>query len=91
MRNLSPVLAFFLFSAYTANPAEINVIALTAGNAVLMIDGGKPRTLTVGDITPEKVKLISAISEAALIRCKDETHDLCWKATCIPLRVGRAR
>ncbi|MBI4195772.1 MAG: clan AA aspartic protease [Betaproteobacteria bacterium] len=67
MRNVSPFLMFFLFAASAAGAADVNVLALTAGKAVLVIDGGKPRTLTAGQTSPEKVKLISATSEEAVI------------------------
>lgn len=66
MRNVSPLLAFFLFGPQVSGAADINVIALTAGKAVVVIDGGKPRTLTVGQTTPERIKLISATSEEAV-------------------------
>ena len=34
---------------------------------LLVIDGGKPRTLSVGQVTPEGVKLLTATSEAAVV------------------------
>lgn len=76
MRNVSPLLAFFLFSAPCAEAADINVLALTAGKAVLAIDGGKPRTLAVGQMTPEKIKLISATSEAAVVEVAGQRRTL---------------
>lgn len=54
-----------LFASSTATAADVTVIALTAGKAVVIIDKGKPRTLAVGETTPEGVKLISATSESA--------------------------
>jgi aspartyl protease family protein len=66
MRNASLILAVFLLAPQLAHPTDVNVVALTSGMAVVVIDGGKPRTLRVGDVTPEKVKLISATSEAAV-------------------------
>jgi len=45
--------------------AEITVIGLTSGKAVVIIDGGKPRTLRVGESTPEGVKLVDSNSECA--------------------------
>src|SRR5688572_31442071 len=65
-----------------AGAADINVLALTAGKAVLVIDGGKPRTLAVGQTSPEKVKLISASSEEAVVevggqrRSEEHTSEL---------------
>jgi len=48
-----------------AGAADIHVVALTAGKAVVSINGGKPRALVEGQITPEGVKLISASSTSA--------------------------
>jgi aspartyl protease family protein len=45
--------------------ADINVVALTSGKAVVSINGGKPRSMTVGQVSPEGVKLLSATSESA--------------------------
>jgi aspartyl protease family protein len=76
MRNVSPLLAFFLFGIQSAGAADINVLALTAGKAVLAIDGGRPRTLAVGQTTPEKIKLISATSEVAVVEVAGERRTL---------------
>jgi len=65
VRNLRAIALFFLLAPGAAVAADINVLALTAGKAVVSIDGGKPRTLAVGQTTPEGVKLISASSESA--------------------------
>jgi len=76
MRNISSLLAFFLFGAHAAGAADINAIGLTAGKAVLVIDGGKPRTLRAGETTPEKIKLISATSESAVIEVAGKRQTL---------------
>jgi aspartyl protease family protein len=55
---------------------DINVLGLTAGRAVVSIDGGKPRTLVVGQVTPEGVKLISATSESAVFEVDGEHRTL---------------
>jgi aspartyl protease family protein len=47
--------------------AEINVVALTNGKAVLVINGSRPRTLRVGEVSPENVRLVSATSASAVI------------------------
>ena len=65
MKNFRAIALLFLLAPGAAVAADINVLALTAGKAVVSIDGGKPRTLTVGQTTPEGVKLISASSESA--------------------------
>ncbi len=51
-----------------AHAADIAVTALFNGKAVLIIDNGKPRTLSVGQSTPEGIKLMSATSESAVIQ-----------------------
>jgi aspartyl protease family protein len=50
-----------------AGAAEVVVSALFNGKAVITVDGGKSRTVNVGQVTPEGVKLVSATSEAAVI------------------------
>lgn len=65
MRNLSATALLFLIGTGSAGAAEINVLGLTAGKAVVSVNGGKPRTLAVGQTTPEGVKLVSASSESA--------------------------
>jgi len=66
VRNLRAICLLFLLGPGAAAAADINVVGLTAGKAVVSIDGGKPRTLTVGQVTPEGVKLIAATSESAV-------------------------
>jgi aspartyl protease family protein len=63
--KLRAVLLLFLFAPCCAIAADIHVVALTAGKAVVKIDGGRAQTLTVGQVAPEGVKLISATSESA--------------------------
>jgi aspartyl protease family protein len=58
------------------NAADISVNALFSGKAVLIIDGGKPRTLSAGQTTPEGVKLVSATSEAAVIEYEGRRQTL---------------
>ena len=65
MRNLNVVALLFLLASGCVLAADINVLGLTANRAVVSIDGGKPRTLAVGQVTPEGLKLISASSESA--------------------------
>ena len=76
MRNVSPLLALFLLGAQHAGAADINVLALMSGKAVLVIDGGKPRTVSAGQTTPEKVKLISASSEEAVVEVAGQRRTL---------------
>lgn len=76
MRNGSLIFLAFLLAPQLAGAADINVVALTSGKAVVVIDGGAPRTLTVGQTTPEKIKLISATSEAAVIEVAGKRQTL---------------
>ena len=65
VRHLSITVLLFLSVSGLCNAADIHVVALTAGKAVVRIDGGKVQTLTVGQVSPEGVKLLDATSEAA--------------------------
>ena len=69
MKNLNSVAAIFLLLplAAPAAAADVNVIGLFNGKAVLVIDRGKPRTMAAGETSPEGIKLISATSEAAVV------------------------
>jgi aspartyl protease family protein len=57
-------LAFFLAPVF-ALAADINVVALTAGKAMVIINNGKPRSMSVGQVSPEGVRLIDASSQSA--------------------------
>jgi aspartyl protease family protein len=59
-----------------AGAADISVSALFNGKAVVIIDGGKPRTLSAGQSTPEGVKLVSATSEGAVIEFQGKRQTL---------------
>jgi len=74
--NLRVILTLFLLGPGAAAAVDINVLGLTTGRAVVSIDGGKPRTLAVGQVTPEGVKLISASSESAVFEMDGERRTL---------------
>jgi aspartyl protease family protein len=65
MRHLNPILLALLLAPGIAGAVDVAVVGLFANKAVVVIDGGKPLTLSVGDTTPEGVRLISADSESA--------------------------
>ena len=67
LRAFRAIFLLFLSASGLAAAADINVVALTAGKAVVTVNGGKPQTLALGQVTPEGVKLISADSESAVI------------------------
>lgn len=48
-----------------ASALDVVVVGLFSGRAVVMIDGGAPRTLSAGQVTPEGVRLVRADSETA--------------------------
>jgi aspartyl protease family protein len=74
--NLRVIPLLLLIGSGAAAAADINVLGLTAGRAVVSIDGGRPRTLAVGQVTPEGVKLLSASSESALFEVDGERRTL---------------
>jgi aspartyl protease family protein len=53
--------------APAGHAADVIVAGLYSGKALLVIDGGRPRMVGVGEITPEGVRLIAADSDAAVI------------------------
>ena len=63
--NFRLIWLLFLLFAEPAAATDVNVIGLFPGKAVVVIDGGKPRTMSAGQTSPEGVKLISADSESA--------------------------
>ncbi len=65
--HLKSISAVFLCAAAPALAADISVVGLFGGKAVLVINGGKPRTVSAGESTPEGVRLVSADSKAAVI------------------------
>lgn len=59
-----------------AEAADISVTALFGGKAQIVVDGGKPRMLSVGQTSPEGVKLVSADSSAAVIEFQGKRQTL---------------
>lgn len=55
---------------------DITVIGLMAGRAVVVIDGGKQRTMRAGEVTPEGVKLLEATSDSATFEVKGRRQTL---------------
>jgi aspartyl protease family protein len=63
-------------SAAAANATDVNVIGLFPGKAVVVIDRGTPRTLAVGQKTPEGVVLISSDSRNAVLEIDGKRETL---------------
>ena len=61
-----------------AQPArlDVNVIGLFSDSAVLVINGGNPRTLKAGQVTPEGVRLVSANSQQAVVEVNGRRETL---------------
>jgi aspartyl protease family protein len=68
--------AVMLLIASTAHANDISVAALFTGKAVLVINGGAPRTVSVGQSTPEGIRLISADSSSAVIELQGKRQTL---------------
>jgi aspartyl protease family protein len=69
-------LAAMLFLASTVHANDISVAALFPGKAVLVINGGAPRTVSVGQSTPEGIRLVSADSSSAVIEFQGKRQTL---------------
>ena len=76
MENIKAIFALFLMVALPVAAADVSVIGLFSNKAVLVVDGGKPRTLSAGEITPEGVRLISASSESAVVEINGRRQTL---------------
>jgi aspartyl protease family protein len=59
--------ALVLLAPGAARATDVNVIGLFSGKAVVVIDRGAPRTLSVGQRTAEGVLLVSADSKEAVL------------------------
>lgn len=74
MRNLSGILltALLLLSGPAFAITQIEVQALFGGKAIVMIDGQR-RMLSIGDTSPEGVKLVNADSKHAVLEVDGRT------------------
>jgi aspartyl protease family protein len=67
MAGAASVAAVLLASACEARAADVSVSALFNGKALVAVDNGKPRMMSVGETSPEGVKLLGATSESAVV------------------------
>ena len=74
LRGLAATLC--VLGAGAANATDVNVIGLFPGKAVVVIDRGAPRTLAVGQRTPEGVVLISSDSRKAVLEIDGKRETL---------------
>lgn len=75
MRALSIFLCLLLPFAAAAE-MQINVVGLFSGKAILSINGGKPRTYSVGQVTAEGVRLIAADSNKVVLEVDGKRKEL---------------
>lgn len=59
-----------------ARATDVNVIGLFPGKAVIVVGRGSPRTISVGQKTPEGVVLVSATSEQAVLEVDGKRETL---------------
>src|SRR6185369_5066104 len=77
MKTATAILAAIATGLAPATLAtDVNVIGLFPGKAVVVIDRGAPRTLSVGQRTAEGVLLVSANSEAAVLEIDGKRQEL---------------
>jgi aspartyl protease family protein len=58
---------FAVLLAHSADAVEVGIVGLFPGKAVLVVDGGTPRTIEIGAKTPEGVKLIAVEGSEAVL------------------------
>lgn len=63
-------------SCFASADTRVNVVGLFTGKAVLVINGAAPRTLAVGQTSPEGVKLLAADSGQAVLEVEGERKQL---------------
>jgi aspartyl protease family protein len=61
------ILLMSMFLALPASAVDVNVIGLFPGKAVVVVNRGAPRTLSVGQRTPEGVLLVSVDATSAVL------------------------
>jgi len=59
-----------------AQAVDVTVVGLTNDKAIVTVNGGRPKTLSVGQVGPEGGKLISATSEAAVLEIDGKRRTL---------------
>jgi aspartyl protease family protein len=65
-----------LMSAFAQADTQVNVVGLFNNKAVLIINNGKPQTLSAGQSSSEGVKLLSADSAKAVLEVEGKRKEL---------------
>ena len=74
--KLITTLLFFAGSQFSAHAAEIGVVGLFPGKAVIVIDGSAPKIVAVGSNIADGVKLVAADNNSATIESKGKREVL---------------
>ena len=64
-----------MFASLAQATTQVNVVGLFSNKAVVIINGGKPKTLSVGQ-TSDGVKLLAADSKTATLQIEGKTQQL---------------
>jgi len=76
VRALLIFLYLMLASYQAAAETQINVVGLFSGKAILSINGGKPKTYSVGQVTPDGIKVLSADSSKVVLEVDGKRREL---------------
>lgn len=71
-----PLCLLLLLPASALAETQVSVAGLFNGKAMLVVNGGKPRTYSAGQVTPEGVKLVSADSSKAVVEVEGKRREL---------------
>ena len=80
--------SFILFVASTAFGAEVELAGVFGKRAVLVVNGGAPQTLSIGQTSREGVKLVDVVNPAATIEVEGQRRRLSLGEA--PLRLSSA-
>jgi aspartyl protease family protein len=75
-RNFSILGVCFALCSAPAWATDVNVIGLFSNKAVVVINRGQPKTMSVGDATPEGVKLIAVDHNGATLEIDGKRQTL---------------
>lgn len=73
--GINLLLVSMLTTGICVADTQVNIVGLFSNKAVVMINGGKPKTLSVGQ-TSEGVKLLAADSKMATLQIEGKTKQL---------------
>jgi len=76
MRYFMTVTSAWLLLAATAQATDVEISGLFNGKAMVSINKGSPRILSVGQVSPEGVKLLSANSSGAVLEIDGKKQSL---------------